>query len=41
LSFLAEDFMRISQKVHPGWSRVCARVIAGGLAQLGDPVRKL
>ncbi len=37
-SFTGEDFMRISQKTHPGWSRLCARVMAGGLVQPGDAV---
>jgi MOSC domain-containing protein YiiM len=36
--FLGEDFTRISQKRHPGWSRVCARVLAGGVVRVGDPV---
>ena len=30
---------RISQKVHPGWSRVYARVEEPGTVQIGDPVR--
>jgi MOSC domain-containing protein YiiM len=37
-SFLNEDFTRISQKRHAGWSRVCARVLAGGIVRIGDPV---
>ena len=36
--FLGDDFMRISQKVHAGWSRVCARVTAAGVVYMGDPV---
>jgi MOSC domain-containing protein YiiM len=36
--FLDEDFTRISQKRHAGWSRVCARVLAGGIVRMGDPV---
>ena len=32
------DFTRISQKRHAGWSRVSARVLAGGLVRMGDPV---
>ncbi len=39
-SFLKRDFARISQKVHPGWSRLCARVITGGLVRIGDPVEQ-
>jgi MOSC domain-containing protein YiiM len=37
-SFQRGDFSRISQKRHPGWSRVCARVLAEGLIRVGDPV---
>lgn len=40
-SFLGERFVRISQKVHPGWSRVYARVIADGDVSLGDRVEVL
>lgn len=36
--FADGDFTRISQKVHPGWSRVCARVIAGGIVRVGDVI---
>ena len=36
--FKDEDFSRISQKKHPGWSRVYARVLAEGIAKQGDPV---
>ena len=36
--FVNEEFTRISQKRHPGWSRVCARVIEGGVVRMGDPV---
>jgi MOSC domain-containing protein YiiM len=36
--FLNQDFTRISQKRHPGWSRVCARVLAGGIVRIGDTV---
>lgn len=35
------DFARVSQKRHPGWSRVYARVLATGSIQPGDPVRLL
>jgi MOSC domain-containing protein YiiM len=38
-SFLGGDFTRISQKAHAGWSRVCARVLTGGLIRIGDPIR--
>jgi MOSC domain-containing protein YiiM len=37
-SFVDCDFTRISQKRHAGWSRVSARVLAGGLVQMGDQV---
>jgi MOSC domain-containing protein YiiM len=37
-SFADCDFTRISQKLHAGWSRVSARVLAGGLVRMGDPV---
>jgi MOSC domain-containing protein YiiM len=38
-SFADRDFTRISQKVHPGWSRVYARVVATGTIRPGDPVK--
>ena len=37
-SFVHDDFTRISQKLHAGWSRVCARVLTGGVVRVGDPV---
>lgn len=37
-SFADCDFTRISQKRHAGWSRVSARIVAGGLLRMGDPV---
>ena len=37
-AFLANDFARISQKIHAGWSRVSARVRAGGIVRVGDGV---
>jgi len=40
-SFIDGHFVRISQKVHPGWSRVYARVIAEGEVRLGDRVEIL
>ena len=36
--FLDGAFERVSQKRNPSWSRVCARVLEGGLVQIGDPV---
>lgn len=40
-SFLDGRFVRISQKVHPGWSRVYAKVISDGNVSLGDLVEVL
>ena len=36
--FLDEEITRISQKVHPGWSRVYARVLGVGVLRVGDLV---
>ena len=36
--FRDEDFSRISQKLNPGWSRVYARVLRGGVVRPGDAV---
>jgi len=36
--FREEKFTRVSQKKHPGWSRVCARVLRTGVIQVGDTV---
>jgi MOSC domain-containing protein YiiM len=38
-SFAGERFRRVSQKVHPGWSRVYARVLEPGIVTIGDAVR--
>jgi MOSC domain-containing protein YiiM len=40
-SFLGGDFVRVSQKLHPGWSRVYAKVLQPGTISQGDPVRLL
>ena len=40
-SFVDGRFVRISQKVHPGWSRVYARVIDEGDIAIGDRVEVL
>jgi len=40
-SFLHGDYSRVSQKRHPGWSRVYARVLVPGAVSTGDPVRLL
>ncbi|HEU5015004.1 MAG TPA: MOSC domain-containing protein [Roseiflexaceae bacterium] len=37
-SFNGAEFKRISQKLHPGWSRLYARVIDEGTVREGDPV---
>ena len=37
-SFSDERSTRISQKLHPGWARVYARVVAEGILAVGDPV---
>lgn len=37
-SFLDANFTRVSQKIHPGWSRLYARVLAGGIVRPGDRV---
>jgi MOSC domain-containing protein YiiM len=37
-SFVDGDFKRISQKLHPGWSRVYARVLQPGEVREGDCV---
>ena len=37
--FLGRNFSRVSQKRHPGWSRVYARVLLEGRVHADDPVR--
>jgi MOSC domain-containing protein YiiM len=37
-AFLDEQFTRISHKVHPGWSRLYARVLRDGMIRVGDAV---
>jgi MOSC domain-containing protein YiiM len=37
-AFDGYDYTRISQKLHPGWSRLSARVLHGGLVAIGDAV---
>jgi MOSC domain-containing protein YiiM len=32
------DFMRVFQNDHPGWSRLCARVLTAGVVRPGDAV---
>lgn len=40
-SFIDGDFTRISQKHHPGWSRVYARVLSEGGVYFGDIIEVL
>ena len=37
-SFAGGEFKRMSQKLHPGWSRVYARVLTEGTVREGDEV---
>jgi MOSC domain-containing protein YiiM len=37
-AFHDDDSTRISHKVHPGWSRLYARVVSEGTLRMGDPV---
>jgi MOSC domain-containing protein YiiM len=37
-AFRGGEYARVSQKRHPGWSRVYARVVTPGEIQPGDPV---
>ena len=37
-SFRDGEFVRVSQKVHPGWSRFYARVLREGIVNVGDRV---
>ena len=39
--FLEGRFARMSQKLHPGWSRAYARVLTGGTIRPGDPIELL
>jgi len=36
--FLDADYSRVSEKRNPGWSRVYARVLRGGMIKVGDEV---
>jgi MOSC domain-containing protein YiiM len=40
-AFLDGAYWRVSQKRHPGWSRVYARVVVPGAIATGDPVTRL
>jgi MOSC domain-containing protein YiiM len=37
--FVGREFSRVSQKRHPGWSRVYARVLVEGRVRTGEDVR--
>ena len=37
-SFKDGEIARVAQKVNPGWSRVCARVVVPGRVRVGDSV---
>jgi MOSC domain-containing protein YiiM len=39
--FVGRNYGRVSQKRHPGWSRVYARVLVEGAVRAGDAVRLL
>jgi MOSC domain-containing protein YiiM len=38
-AFVDGEFSRVSQKRHPGWSRVYTRVLREGTIRTGDPAR--
>jgi MOSC domain-containing protein YiiM len=40
-SFASRRMVRVSQKVHPGWSRLYARVLKEGTVRIGDSVAKV
>jgi MOSC domain-containing protein YiiM len=37
-SFAGGDIARVAQKINPGWSRLCARVLVPGQVRVGDRV---
>jgi MOSC domain-containing protein YiiM len=37
-SFIGGNFKRLAQDVHPGWSRLCAKVVTEGTVRPGDGV---
>ena len=39
-SFQGRRMVRVSQKVHPGWSRLYARVLKEGTVRIGDRVER-
>jgi len=38
-SFRERDFTRVAEKLRPGWSRLCAKVLREGVVRVGDRVR--
>jgi MOSC domain-containing protein YiiM len=40
-AFVHGEYSRVSEKRHPGWSRVYARVVIPGTVRTGDVVRLL
>jgi len=38
-SFRDGDYSRVAQKLHPGWSRLYARVVKAGVVRVGDTIR--
>jgi len=36
--FITQDYSRVAQSQHPGWSRVYCRVLQGGVIRVSDPV---
>lgn len=38
-SFRKGEFVRVSEKVHPGWSRFYSRVLGEGTVRVGDQVQ--
>ncbi len=36
--FVGSEFKRVSEKLHPGWSRMYARVLSEGVVHVGDAV---
>jgi MOSC domain-containing protein YiiM len=40
-SFLEGDFVRVYEKVNPGWSRLCSRVLREGTVKVGDRVSQI
>lgn len=40
-SFVNQEFVRISQKLHPGESRIYARILREGTIRSGDAARLL